>query len=95
MKPGIHCVITHWIRGFIAFRLVRRIRTVMLMVPTSPESGYLGMPPGRGPLVAAPAWGSAQGWGRGAGRGTARGAGTRGGSGARGGNRSGSNLVVM
>jgi len=30
MKPGIHCARTHWIRGFIAFRLVRRIRIVML-----------------------------------------------------------------
>jgi hypothetical protein len=25
MKPGIHCVRTHWIRGFMAFQLVRRI----------------------------------------------------------------------
>ncbi|HMI27731.1 MAG TPA: hypothetical protein VK594_24890, partial [Streptosporangiaceae bacterium] len=33
LKPGIHCVRTHWIRGFIAFLLVRRTRTVMLMVP--------------------------------------------------------------
>jgi hypothetical protein len=33
MKPGIHCVRTHWIRGFIAFQLARRVRTVMLMVP--------------------------------------------------------------
>jgi hypothetical protein len=33
LKPGIHCARTHWIRGFIAFRRVRRIRTVMLMVP--------------------------------------------------------------
>jgi hypothetical protein len=32
MEPGIHCVGTHWIRGFMAFQLVRRIRTVMLMV---------------------------------------------------------------
>jgi hypothetical protein len=23
LKPGIHCVRTHWIRGFIAFGLVR------------------------------------------------------------------------
>jgi hypothetical protein len=34
LEPGIHCVRTHWIRGFIAFLLVRRTRTVMLMVPT-------------------------------------------------------------
>jgi hypothetical protein len=33
MKPGIQCVQTHWIRGFMAFRLVRRPRMVMLMVP--------------------------------------------------------------
>jgi hypothetical protein len=33
MKPGFHCVRTHWIRGFIAFRLVRRTSTVVLMVP--------------------------------------------------------------
>ena len=34
MKPGIHCVGTHWIRGFMAFQLVQRIRAVRLMVPT-------------------------------------------------------------
>ncbi len=33
MEPGFHCVRTHWIRGFMAFRLARRIGTVMLMVP--------------------------------------------------------------
>ena len=33
MKPGIHWVRTHWIRGFIAFQLVRRIRIVVLTVP--------------------------------------------------------------
>jgi hypothetical protein len=33
MEPGIHCVRTHWIRGFIAFQLTRRTRSVMLMVP--------------------------------------------------------------
>ena len=32
MKPGIHCVRTHWIRGFMAFLLARRTRTAMLMV---------------------------------------------------------------
>jgi hypothetical protein len=26
MKPGIHCVGTHWIRGFMAFSLARRAR---------------------------------------------------------------------
>jgi hypothetical protein len=33
MKPGFHCVRTHWIRGFIGFQLVRSRRTVLLMVP--------------------------------------------------------------
>src|SRR5436190_10137309 len=36
MEPGFHCVRTHWIGGFMAFQLVRRARTVMLVVPTSP-----------------------------------------------------------
>ena len=40
MKPGFHCVRTHWIRGFIAFMLARRTRTVMLMVPAWPEFGF-------------------------------------------------------
>ena len=42
MEPGIHCVRTHWIRGFMAFQLVPRMRTVMVMVPRCPESGFLG-----------------------------------------------------
>ena len=42
MNPGFHCVTTHWIRGFMAFMLVRRLRIVMLMVPMCPESGFLG-----------------------------------------------------
>jgi hypothetical protein len=33
VEPGFHCVRTHWIRCLMAFRLVRRIRTVILMVP--------------------------------------------------------------
>ena len=33
MKPGIHCVRTHWIRGFMAFQLARCTRTVVLTVP--------------------------------------------------------------
>ena len=33
LKPGIQCVRTHWIRGFMAFQLARRTLTVMLMVP--------------------------------------------------------------
>jgi hypothetical protein len=34
MKPGIDCVRTRWIRGFMAFQLARHAWTVMLMVPT-------------------------------------------------------------
>jgi hypothetical protein len=41
LKPGIHCVRTHWIRGFMTFRRVRHARIVMLMVPACPESGFL------------------------------------------------------
>ena len=43
MKPGFHCVRTHWIRGFMAFQLVQRARTVMLMVSMCPESGLVGL----------------------------------------------------
>jgi hypothetical protein len=32
MKPGIQCVRTHWIRGFMTFRLARRTWIVRLMV---------------------------------------------------------------
>src|SRR6185437_14226936 len=42
MKPGIHRVGTHWIRGFMAFQLVRRIRAVRLMMRAWPESGFPG-----------------------------------------------------
>jgi hypothetical protein len=42
MKPGIHGVGTHWIRGFMAFQPPRRTRAVMLMVPMCPESGFSG-----------------------------------------------------
>ena len=34
MDPGIHCVRSHWIQGFMAFEPDRRTRIVMLMVPT-------------------------------------------------------------
>ena len=34
VEPGIHCVRTHWIRGFMAFQLARHTQIVMLMVPT-------------------------------------------------------------
>ena len=33
MDPGFHGVGTPWIRGFMAFRLARRTRIVLLMVP--------------------------------------------------------------
>jgi hypothetical protein len=33
MKPDIHGVTTHWIRGFMTFQLARRTRTVLLMLP--------------------------------------------------------------
>jgi hypothetical protein len=33
MEPGFHGVRTHWIQSFMTFQLVRRIRTVRLMVP--------------------------------------------------------------
>ena len=51
MKPGIHCVRTHWIRGFMTFQLARSTRTVMLMVPVCPESGFWDVPHGGGPLA--------------------------------------------
>jgi hypothetical protein len=33
LDPRFHCARTHWIRGFMTFQLVRRTRTVLLMVP--------------------------------------------------------------
>jgi hypothetical protein len=33
LEPGFHGVRTRWIRGFMAFQLVRRTRIVMLMMP--------------------------------------------------------------
>ena len=42
LEPRIHGVRTHWIRGFMAFQLAWRTRTVMLVVPVCPESGFLG-----------------------------------------------------
>src|SRR5512133_3860819 len=32
LKPDIQCVRAHWIRGFIAFLMARRARSVVLMV---------------------------------------------------------------
>ena len=49
MEPGIHCVRTYWIRGFMAFQLVRRTGTVRLMVPMGPESGFWDVSPGCDP----------------------------------------------
>ena len=40
LKPDIHCVRAHWIRGFMAFPLARRTPRVMLTVPAWPESGF-------------------------------------------------------
>lgn len=34
VEPRIQCARTHWIQGFMTFRLVRRAQAVMLMVPT-------------------------------------------------------------
>ena len=42
LEPGIHRVRRRWIRGFTAFQLARPLRTVVLMVPACPESGWLG-----------------------------------------------------
>jgi hypothetical protein len=33
LEPGFQCVRTHWIRGLMAFQLVRRARAVVLTVP--------------------------------------------------------------
>jgi len=99
MKPGIHCVGTHWIPGFMAFQLVQRIRAVRLMVPTDLSPVFRDVPPGRKPLVNRK-WVLVVPMGlaciarsrRRAGRAIAQGrlAGR-----ARGGNTSGDNLVVM
>ena len=32
VEPGFHCVRAHWIRGFMAFQLARRVRTVVLEI---------------------------------------------------------------
>ena len=56
MKPGIHGAGTHWIWGFIAFQAVRRIRTVMLMVPVCLESGSWDALPEDGERVAHFIW---------------------------------------
>ena len=42
MESGFQGVRTHWNRGFRTFRLVRRTRNVMLMVPVGPEPGFWG-----------------------------------------------------
>ena len=48
MKPDLHGVRTHWIRGFMAFQLARRTRKVRLMVPVWPEFGFRKVSPGCG-----------------------------------------------
>jgi hypothetical protein len=40
LNPGFHCVRTHRIPGFIAFQRARRTRTMRLMVPVGPGSGF-------------------------------------------------------
>jgi hypothetical protein len=32
VDPGFHGVKTHWIQGFMAFKLARHVRSMMLMV---------------------------------------------------------------
>jgi len=32
VKSGFHCLIAHWIRGFMTFQLAWRTRIVLLMV---------------------------------------------------------------
>jgi hypothetical protein len=39
MKPDIHRVRRHWIRGFIAFLLARRTQNAVQVVPVWPERG--------------------------------------------------------
>src|SRR5262249_9615349 len=39
-KPRIHDVRLHWIRAFMTFRLARRSRHVMLIVPVCPEPRF-------------------------------------------------------
>ena len=46
LDPGIHCVRTRRIQGFMALRLVRRTRSVMLMVPVCPSPVFSGRRPG-------------------------------------------------
>jgi hypothetical protein len=55
LEPGMHCVRTQWIRGFMAFLLAWPARTMMLMVSMCPESGFLGCvaQPGRDALASA------------------------------------------
>jgi hypothetical protein len=55
VEPGFHCARTQWDRGFIAFQLARRTRTVVLMVPAWPEFGFRVRAPRPG-LLAKTAW---------------------------------------
>jgi len=43
VESGFHGVKTHWIQGFMAFRLARCTRIVVLMVSMWPESGFWGL----------------------------------------------------
>jgi hypothetical protein len=40
MKPDIHGVITHWIRGSMTFQLAWRTESAVLIVPVGSESGF-------------------------------------------------------
>jgi hypothetical protein len=51
LDPGFHCVTTHWIKGFMAFQLVRRTRTVLLMVSRDPSPDSRHEAAGPGPVV--------------------------------------------
>jgi hypothetical protein len=57
MEPGFHCVRTQWIRGFMAFQLVRRIRAVLLMVLVRSEgNGCMVLTPSRARSGSCPCW---------------------------------------
>jgi hypothetical protein len=44
VKPGFHGVRTHWIRGFMAFRLARCTRTTAGPVPRPSRAGPVRCP---------------------------------------------------
>jgi hypothetical protein len=51
VKPDIHGVRTHWIRGFMTFQLARGTWEARLMMPVLPESGFRQRWPGCGQLL--------------------------------------------